>query len=48
LILKQIKEGARRVEETLVDDPCHGEALTGIYKGLYKFRIGDYKGGTRY
>lgn len=40
---KTIERIVYRVENTLSENPYHGEKLTGIYKGLYKFRIGDYR-----
>jgi len=31
------------VEKVLARDPQAGKPLTGPYKGLWKFRIGDYR-----
>ncbi len=31
------------VEKVLVEDPTIGKPLTGPYKGLWKFRLGDYR-----
>lgn len=31
------------VENLLARDPYQGKPLTGPFKGLYKFRIGDYR-----
>jgi len=31
------------IENHLADDPYQGKALVGPYKGLYRFRIGDYR-----
>lgn len=31
------------VEKELVQDPHRGHPLTGPYKGLWKYRVGDYR-----
>ncbi len=31
------------VEKILVKDPHQGKPLKGSYKGLYRYRIGDYR-----
>jgi mRNA interferase RelE/StbE len=31
------------LEAVLSEDPPHGELLTGQFKGLMKFRVGDYR-----
>ena len=31
------------VENVLARDPFQGKPLSGPYKGLYRFRIGDYR-----
>ena len=31
------------VENILATDPYQGKPLTGTYKGLYRFRVGDYR-----
>ena len=31
------------IEKTLAQDPQMGRPLTGRYKGLWKYRIGDYR-----
>lgn len=32
-----------RTNIVLAENPYHGEKLTGIYKSLYKFRVGDHR-----
>ena len=32
-----------KLEDVLGEDPGAGEALKGEYKGLFKFRVGDYR-----
>ncbi len=31
------------VETSLASDPYQGKALKGPYRGLYRFRVGDYR-----
>ena len=31
------------VEDILTQDPLRGKPLTGAYKGLWKYRLGDYR-----
>jgi len=31
------------IERSLGGDPSPGEALTGTFKGLYKYRVGEYR-----
>jgi len=31
------------IEEVLAKDPFMGKPLSGLYKGLWKFRLGDYR-----
>ncbi|GAB6286165.1 MAG: type II toxin-antitoxin system RelE/ParE family toxin [Methanoregula sp.] len=33
----------REIEVGLAENPKIGEALTGQYKGLYKYRVGDWR-----
>ncbi|HEX5036632.1 MAG TPA: type II toxin-antitoxin system RelE/ParE family toxin [bacterium] len=41
---KETKQKALRiVEKVLAADPRAGKPLTGPYKGLWKYRIGDYR-----
>lgn len=41
---KEIKEKALKiVEGILVKDPHIGKPLTGPYRGLWKYRVGDYR-----
>lgn len=41
---KEIKQRALQiVEKILAADPKMGKPLTGPYKGLWKYRIGDYR-----
>lgn len=41
---KEIKRRALQViEESLATDPRIGRPLTGPYKGLWKYRVGDYR-----
>lgn len=41
---RQIKEKALIiVEKFLASDPFSGKPLSGPYKGLWKYRIGDYR-----
>lgn len=37
------KKALDAVEKILAKDPQAGKPLTGSYKGLWKFRIGDYR-----
>lgn len=37
------KKALQAVEEVLAADPHAGRPLTGIHKGLWKYRIGDYR-----
>ena len=32
-----------KIDNDLAEDPGKGKALSGEYKGLYSFRIGDYR-----
>jgi len=41
---KEIRQKALKiVEKILATDPRMGKPLTGPYKGLWKYRIGDYR-----
>lgn len=41
---KKVRQRALDAVEThLARDPYQGKALSGAYKGLYRFRIGDYR-----
>ena len=41
---KDVKQKALQiVEKVLASDPRMGKPLTGTYKGLWKYRIGDYR-----
>lgn len=41
---KPVKEKALQIVERLIAaDPRIGKPLTGPYKGLWKYRIGDYR-----
>ena len=41
---KKIRARALDVVETvLAEDPHQGRPLTGPYKGLFRFRVGDYR-----
>lgn len=41
---KEIKEKALEIVETiLAKDPYIGKPLKGVYKGLWKYRVGDYR-----
>ncbi len=41
---KEIKEKALEIVETvLAEDPYAGRPLKGSYKGLWKYRLGDYR-----
>ena len=41
---KKIRERALEiVENVLASDPYQGKPLSGLYKGLYRFRVGDYR-----
>ncbi len=33
----------RQIEHELEEDPDKGTALSGKFRGLYKYRIGDYR-----
>lgn len=37
------KKSLHIVEKILAQDPQAGKPLTGSYKGLWKFRMGDYR-----
>lgn len=37
------RKALEAVEKILAKDPQAGKPLTGSYKGLWKFRIGDYR-----
>ena len=46
--LRKIDRAARRriiddLETALSEDPFQGEPLTGPFKGLRKYRVGDYR-----
>ena len=41
---RKIRERALEiVEKSLAKDPYLGKPLTGPYKGLWKYRVGDYR-----
>jgi mRNA interferase RelE/StbE len=41
---KRVRERAlETVENVLANDPFQGKPLSGSYKGLYRFRIGEYR-----
>jgi mRNA interferase RelE/StbE len=37
------KKALAIIEKSLAQDPYLGRPLTGPFKGLYKYRIGDYR-----
>ncbi len=37
------KRALSLIEKNLAEDPYSGKALTGSYRGLWRYRIGDYR-----
>ena len=40
---KHINRILDKIEDILSEDPDKGDALKGQYKGLFKFRVGEYR-----